>query len=76
MDAIDEVLLSTGNSIEICRAAPSADSHVDIPLRDLAPIVVEVFRRNLLDPRQTDLILDAALDAMRRQEQKHRDSVN
>ena len=68
MDAIDQAMLSTGNSIEICNAAPSQTLHVDIPLKDLAPIVVEVLRRDLMNPKETDLILDAALGAMHRQE--------
>ena len=61
MDAIDQAILSTGNSIEICNATTSPNSHVDIPLKDLAPIVVEILRRDLMNPKETDLILDAAL---------------
>ena len=76
MDAINQAVLSTGNSIEICNVAPSPDSHVDIPLKDLAPIVVEVLRRDLLNLRETDLILDAALEAMHRQERGIGDGVH
>ena len=71
-----QAMLNTGNSIEICDAAPSQNSHVDIPLKDLAPIVVEVLRRDLLNSRETNLVLDAALEALYRQEQGIGDGVN
>ncbi len=76
MDAIDQAILSTGNSIEICNATESPNSHVDIPLKDLAPIVVEILRRDLMNPTETDLILDAALGAMHRQERRIGDPMH
>ncbi len=68
MDEYEHALLSTGTSIEICYAGPPQEPHVDIPLRDLAPIVVEVLRRDLLTPRDTALILDDASEAIVRRE--------
>ena len=66
MDANESLQLDTGNSIEFCEAVPRGP-YVDIPLKDLTPIVAEVLRRDLLSARETTLILNAAASSAQRQ---------
>jgi hypothetical protein len=68
MDVKSQVPFSAVTSIEAGCPAQLPNSYVDIPVKCLAPIVAEVFRQGLLNPRETDIILDAALEAMYRQE--------
>ena len=68
MEGKDCAYLGNGHLIEFCSAVPEQNSHVDIPLRDLAPIVIEALRRDLLNEYQTALVLDAVVDSMLRQE--------
>jgi len=68
MDKNHRTLLSSGSSMEVCDAMPCQDSYIDIPLRHLAPIVVEVLHRDLLPTAETGRILDAAFHSMCRKE--------
>jgi hypothetical protein len=68
MEGKDCAYLGNGHLIEFCSTVPERNSHVDIPLRDLAPIVIEALRRDLLNEYQTALVLDAVVDSMLRQE--------
>ena len=68
MEGKDCAHLGNGHLIEFCDAVPEQNSHVDIPLRDLAPIVIEALRRDLFNEYQTALVLDAAVESMLRQE--------
>ena len=60
--------LGQGDWIEFREAALPPDlDHVDIPLRDVAPMVVEVLRRDMLDTTQATRIIEAARQSLRRQ---------
>jgi hypothetical protein len=61
MSIDDRAYLGGGDWIEFRNAAvPLRGEYVDIPLRDVTPLVIEVLRRDLLDPGQALLILEAA----------------
>jgi hypothetical protein len=63
----DAAYLGDGHWIEFCNAAGGRrDGHIDIPLRDLAPIVVEVLRRDLLSMAEAWLVLEAAEESLSR----------
>lgn len=60
--------LGQGDWIEFRDAAMPPDlEHVDIPLRDVAPMVVEVLRRDMLGASQAARIIEAAEQSLRRQ---------
>jgi hypothetical protein len=57
-----------GHSIELCDVALAPEGgQVDIPLRDLAPITVEVLRRGLLSDVEVELIMETAAESLRTQ---------
>lgn len=57
----DRAYLGGGDWLEFRNAAiPLRGEYVDIPLRDVTPMVIEVLRRDLLDSGQALLILEAA----------------
>jgi hypothetical protein len=68
MERKDCTHLGGGRSIEFCTAVPAQNSHVDIPLSVVAPMVIEVLRRDLLNCRETALIWDAAGESILRKE--------
>ena len=60
--------LGFGDWIEIRDAVPPVSGeHVDIPLRDVAPMIIEVLRRDLLNAGQAATILAAARNSLDRQ---------
>ena len=63
-----------GHSIEFCTAEPTQTGHVDIPLRILAPIVIEALQRDALTEIESTLILNAAAESIGRTRQEF-DSV-
>lgn len=60
--------LGYGDWIEFRDAVtPAEGGQVDIPLRDVAPLVLEVLRRDMLDTAHASCIIEAAQQSIRRQ---------
>jgi len=68
MAELNRAYLGHGDWIEIRDVAPPIErDHVDIPLRDVTPMIVEVLRRDLLNRGQASEILQAAEQSLHRQ---------
>ena len=68
MAEANQAYLGHGDWIEFRDAVPPmTGQHVDIPLRDVAPLIIEVLRRDLLNSGQAARILAAAEDSLIRQ---------
>lgn len=63
------VTLSSGHWVEFCTAVvDDRRDHVDIPLRDLAPIVIEALRHDLLSEAEISVLAAAAEESMLRRQ--------